>query len=94
MKTNQIKKAIVSVSNKNYLDILAEYFINFKIEVLSTGGTSEFLRNYSSKIKVIDISDFTKFNEILDGRVKSLHPFIHSGILAKKDCTKRLEQNT
>ena len=44
MKTNQIKKAIVSVSNKNYLDILAEYFINFKIEVLSTGGTSEFFK--------------------------------------------------
>ena len=92
MTTNQIKKAIVSVSDKNYLDLLAEYFIDFKIEVLSTGGTSDFLRNYSSKIKVVDISDFTKFNEILDGRVKSLHPLIHSGILAKKDCTKHQKE--
>ena len=92
MTNDPIKKAIVSVFDKSYLNLLAEYFINFRVEVLSTGGTSKFLKNYSPKIKVIDISDFTKFNEILDGRVKSLHPMIHSGILAKKNDVKHQKE--
>ena len=79
-----IKYAIVTVYDKSYLNLLADYFIENKIVVLSTGGTASFLKNYSNDIKVIEISKFTKFDEILDGRVKSLHPYIHSGILAKK----------
>ena len=79
-----IKRAIVSVHDKSLLSLLADYFIKYKIEVLSTGGTARFLKDYSSKLKIIEISEFTNFSEILDGRVKSLHPKIHSGILAKK----------
>ena len=81
----EIKRAIVSVHDKSYLSLLADYFIKYKIEVLSTGGTARFLKNYSAKLKIIEISEFTNFSEILDGRVKSLHPKIHSGILAKKN---------
>ena len=85
MKTIQIKRAIVSVFDKTYLDSLADYFVKNNIEVLSTGGTAKFLKKFSKKIKLVEISKFTKFDEILGGRVKSLHPFVHSGILAKKD---------
>ncbi len=92
MTTYKIKRAIVSVSDKSSLELLAEYFIKNKIEVLSTGGTSKFLKSYSSKIKIIEISNFTKFNEILEGRVKSLHPMIHSGILAKRNNKKHQKE--
>ena len=66
------------------MSLLADYFIKYKIEVLSTGGTARFLKDYSTELKIIEISEFTNFSEILDGRVKSLHPKIHSGILGKK----------
>ncbi len=81
----QINTAIVSVHDKSSLDLLADYFIKYKIKVFSTGGTAKFLRNYSKKIDLIEISEFTNFNEILGGRVKSLHPNIHSGILADRE---------
>ncbi len=84
MKTIKIKRAVVSVYDKTNLNLLADYFIKNDIQVLSTGGTSNFLKKYSKSINLIEIADFTKFNEILGGRVKSLHPYIHSGILAKK----------
>ncbi len=85
MKEIKIKRAIVSVFDKTNLNLLADYFIKNNVQVLSTGGTALFLKKYSKKIKLIEISKFTKFNEILGGRVKSLHPYIHSAILAKKD---------
>ena len=88
----EIKKAIVSVHDKSYLSLLADYFIKYKIEVLSTGGTASFLKNYSAKLKVVEISEFTNFREILDGRVKSLHPKIHSGILAKKNDKNHIKE--
>ena len=80
----EIKRAIVSVHDKSYLSLLADYFIKYKIEVLSTGGTARFLKDYSPELKIIEIAEFTNFSEILDGRVKSLHPKIHAGVLAKK----------
>ena len=70
MTTNPIKKAIVSVFDKSYLNLLAEYFLNFNINVFSTGGTSKFLKSFSSKIKVIDISDFTTANYLCDATYK------------------------
>ncbi len=84
----RIKRAIVSVHNKRDLSLLAEYFLNYDVEVLSTGGTAKFLKKYNQKIKITDIADFTNYNEILNGRVKSLHPMIHSGILARKNNKK------
>ena len=88
----QIKRAIVSVHDKSYLSILADYFLKYKVEVLSTGGTAHFLKKYSLELKLIEISEFTNFNEILGGRVKSLHPHIHSGILGKKNDKNHIKE--
>jgi len=83
MKKLKIERAIVSVSDKRKLDVLSDYFTKNKIKVYSTGGTYQYLKKISQDLEIQEISDFTKFNEILDGRVKTLHPFIFSGILAK-----------
>ena len=75
------KLAIISVSNKKNIDKLAKGLIKNHYIILSTGGTAKFLS--SKNIKHISISKFTDFEEILEGRVKTLHPKIHAGILAK-----------
>ena len=75
------KLAIISVSNKKNIDKLAQDLIKNDYILLSTGGTAKFLS--SKNIKHISISKFTDFEEILEGRVKTLHPKIHAGILAK-----------
>ncbi len=87
-----IKRAIVSVHDKSYLSLLADYFLQYKVEVLSTGGTARFLKDYNAELKVIEISEFTNFDEILGGRVKSLHPYIHSGILGKKNDNNHIKE--
>ena len=88
----QIKRAIVSVHDKSCLNLLADYFLKYKVEVLSTGGTARFLKDYRADLKIIEISEFTNFNEILGGRVKSLHPYIHSGILGKKNDNNHIKE--
>ena len=75
------KLAVLSVSDKKNIDKLASELIKHNYTILSTGGTAKFLS--SKNIKNISISKFTEFEEILDGRVKTLHPKIHAGILAK-----------
>ena len=69
VKKIKIQRALVSVSDKNDLKLLANYFVKNNIEVLSTGGTFNFLKNFNKKLKVIEISKFTNFDEIMDGRV-------------------------
>jgi len=92
MKNIKIKNAIVSVSDKTNLESLIPYFEENKISIYSTGGSYKFLKDFKKRIKLHKISDYTKFPEILDGRVKTLHPNIHSGILAKKDISKHLNE--
>ncbi|MBI28974.1 MAG: Bifunctional purine biosynthesis protein PurH [Alphaproteobacteria bacterium MarineAlpha5_Bin11] len=77
------KKALISVSNKNKLHILCKVLRRYKIDIIATGSTHKKINElgYNSTI----ISDVTKFDEILDGRVKTLHPKIHGGILFKRD---------
>ena len=75
------KIALISVSDKTNVDTLASELISRGYNIISTGGTAKFL--ISKGIKIIPISDFTNFDEILEGRVKTLHPIIHAGILAK-----------
>ena len=87
-----IKKAIVSVSDKTNLDQLTKYFVKHDVHILSTGGTAKHLKKLNSKIRVQEISDFTNFQEILDGRVKTLHPLIYAGILAKRNDVKHQKQ--
>ena len=79
-----IKKALVSVSDKSNLKILADFLYKNQIEVLSTGGTYKELKKLTPKIKITQISHYTGSQEILNGRVKTLHPKIHAGILADR----------
>ena len=84
MSKINIKKAIVSVSDKSQLQKIGNYFLKYNIAVLSTGGTYTFLKKEFPKLKLMEIASYTGFKEILDGRVKTLHPLVHAGILAKK----------
>ena len=82
--TNQVvRRALVSVSDKTGLIAFAENLARHEIEMISTGGTARTLRE--SDINVIDVSAVTGFPEMMDGRVKTLHPVIHGGILARRD---------
>ena len=86
----KIKKALISVYDKtNILDI-AKFLITQNIEIYSSGGTYKYLKK--NNINAIEISKYTKSPEILDGRVKTLHPRIHGGILAKRTNPKHLKE--
>ncbi len=75
-----IRRALVSVSDKSKLDVLAQILIDCRVEVLSTGGTHAALSELG--VAVVKVSEYTGAPEILGGRVKTLHPKIHGGILA------------
>ncbi|HEY8377511.1 MAG TPA: bifunctional phosphoribosylaminoimidazolecarboxamide formyltransferase/IMP cyclohydrolase, partial [Nannocystis sp.] len=75
-----IRRALVSVSDKSQLDVLAQILIDAQVEVLSTGGTYAALAALG--VAVVKVSEYTGAPEILGGRVKTLHPRIHGGILA------------
>jgi phosphoribosylaminoimidazolecarboxamide formyltransferase / IMP cyclohydrolase len=76
----EIKRALISVSDKTGLETLARALVAAGVSLLSTGGTAKTLRDYG--LAVTDVSDVTGFPEIMDGRVKTLHPKIHGGLLA------------
>lgn len=78
-----IKQALISVSDKTGIVELAQGLRQFGVAILSTGGTAKLLKN--AGIDVTEVSEYTGFPEMLDGRVKTLHPKIHAGILAKKE---------
>jgi phosphoribosylaminoimidazolecarboxamide formyltransferase/IMP cyclohydrolase len=78
-----IKRALISVSDKTGITEFARSLSDMGVEILSTGGTARLLKE--QKIPVTMVSDYTGFPEIMDGRVKTLHPRVHGGILAKRD---------
>ncbi|MFB5165488.1 bifunctional phosphoribosylaminoimidazolecarboxamide formyltransferase/IMP cyclohydrolase [Geobacillus sp. NFOSA3] len=78
-----VKRALLSVSNKEGIVSLAKQLVELGVEIISTGGTKKTLEE--AGVPVIGISDVTGFPEILDGRVKTLHPMIHGGLLAIRD---------
>ncbi|TSA51076.1 MAG: bifunctional phosphoribosylaminoimidazolecarboxamide formyltransferase/IMP cyclohydrolase PurH [Nitrosomonadales bacterium] len=78
-----IKRALLSVSDKRGVLELAQTLNRFGVEILSTGGTAKLLRD--NGIAVIEVGDYTGFPEMLDGRVKTLHPKVHGGILGRRD---------
>jgi phosphoribosylaminoimidazolecarboxamide formyltransferase/IMP cyclohydrolase len=84
-----IKRALISVSDKTGLAEFARALKTADIEILSTGGTAQFLR--AAGIVVTDVSDYTGFPEILDGRVKTLHPRVHGGVLARREIRAHME---
>ncbi|KEI35049.1 IMP cyclohydrolase [Francisella sp. W12-1067] len=79
----KIKRVLISVSDKTGIVDFANQLAKYGIEILSTGGTSKTLKD--SGLKVKDVSEHTLFPEIMNGRVKTLHPLIHGGILADRD---------
>ena len=80
---NPIRRALISVSNKKGILEFAKGLSALNVEIISTGGTANALRD--AKIPVREISELTGFPEILDGRVKTLHPKVHGGILGIRD---------
>ena len=85
-----MKKAILSVSNKSGIVAFAQSLNKLGYELYSTGGTMRTL--VDADVPVKSISDLTQFEEIMDGRVKTLHPSVHGGILADRDKPEHLEQ--
>lgn len=81
MSTNK-KYALISVSDKSNIEELANFLISNNFKIISTGGTYKKLKEL--KIEVVSISEITNFPEIMDGRVKTLHPNVHAGLLARK----------
>ena len=84
-----IRRALLSVSDKTGLIDLAHALRAKDVEILSTGGTARTLRD--AGINVIDVADVTGFPEIMGGRVKTLHPKIHGGLLARRDLDDHLD---
>lgn len=78
-----IKRALISVSDKQGILELAQALTQLQVEILSTGGTAKLFRE--NNIPVTEVSDYTGFPEMLDGRVKTLHPKVHGGILGRRD---------
>jgi phosphoribosylaminoimidazolecarboxamide formyltransferase/IMP cyclohydrolase len=88
MTTHAIKRALVSVTDKGGIVAFAKGLAESGVEILSTGGTAAQLRN--SGLAVRDVSEYTGFPEMMDGRLKTLHPKIHGGLLALRDNPEHL----
>lgn len=84
------KRALISVSDKNGITEFAKELVSLGYELISTGGTKKALQEQG--IPVLSVSDVTGFPEILEGRVKTLNPFIHGGLLAKQDDANHQQQ--
>ncbi|MCW5774043.1 MAG: bifunctional phosphoribosylaminoimidazolecarboxamide formyltransferase/IMP cyclohydrolase [Rhodospirillaceae bacterium] len=84
-----IRRALVSVSDKNGLVELGKFLAARGVEILSTGGSAKALRE--AGVPVVEVSDYTGFPEMMDGRVKTLQPKVHGGILARRDTASHLE---
>src|SRR6185437_14850280 len=80
MKPPKIKRALLSVSDKTGLVDFAQGLARHGVEIISTGGTAKLLRE--AGVQVTDVAEITQSPEIMDGRVKTLHPKIHGGLLA------------
>ena len=78
-----IRRALISVSDKTGLIDFARFLVGRKVQLLSTGGSAKAIRD--AGLPVTEVSDHTGFPEMLDGRVKTLHPKIHGGLLGIRD---------
>jgi len=86
----KVARALISVSNKDGIIDFARGLSKLGVEILSTGGTAKLLRDGGVKVK--DVSEFTGFPEMLDGRVKTLHPKIHGGLLGRRNNPEHVKQ--
>ncbi|MFD1021033.1 bifunctional phosphoribosylaminoimidazolecarboxamide formyltransferase/IMP cyclohydrolase [Thalassobacillus hwangdonensis] len=87
---NEKKRALLSVSDKSGIAEFAQSLVELGYELISTGGTKKVIEE--AGLPVMSISDITSFPEIMDGRVKTLHPAVHSGLLAKRNNPDHMEQ--
>ena len=85
-----IKRALISVSDKTGIVEFAQNLAKLGVELLSTGGTYKLLKD--NNIPVVEVSEHTGFPEMMDGRVKTLHPKIHGGILARRGLDEAVMQ--
>ena len=88
---NTVKRALLSVSDKTGIVKLARTLVALDIEILSTSGTARVLQD--AEIKITEISDYTGFPEIMDGRVKTLHPKVHGALLGRRGADDVVMQN-
>ncbi|MBN3859644.1 bifunctional phosphoribosylaminoimidazolecarboxamide formyltransferase/IMP cyclohydrolase [Neisseriaceae bacterium PsAf] len=86
---SSVKRALISVSDKTGVVEFAQELEKLGMEIISTGGTAKLLAD--AGVKIIEISDYTGFPEMLDGRVKTLHPKVHGGILARRDLKEHMD---
>ena len=84
-----VKRALISVSDKTGIVDFAKELVSMGVEIISTGGTNKLLKE--NNVPVTEISAVTGFPEMLDGRVKTLHPNIHAGILARRDIKEHMD---
>jgi len=87
---NRIRRALISLTDKSGIEEFARQLQDLGIEILSTGGTAKKMRENGIAVK--DVSEFTGFPEMLDGRVKTLHPKVHGGILFLRGNSSHEEQ--
>ena len=84
-----VKRALISVSDKGGIVDFAKELAGLGIELISTGGTYRLLKENGLAVK--EVSEVTGFPEMLDGRVKTLHPKVHAGILARRDVPEHMK---
>jgi phosphoribosylaminoimidazolecarboxamide formyltransferase/IMP cyclohydrolase len=84
-----VRRALISVSNKSGVTVLARALHQLGVDILSTGGTAQLLAQ--AGIPVTEVAQYTAYPEMLDGRVKTLHPKIHGGILARRDRPEHMQ---
>ena len=80
---NKIKKAIISLSDKSEIELVLKTLKKYKVSIISSGGTSKVIRKLG--FRCTEVSEYTNTDEILNGRVKTLHPKLYAGILNKRE---------
>jgi phosphoribosylaminoimidazolecarboxamide formyltransferase/IMP cyclohydrolase len=86
----KVERALISLTDKSGIEDFARALTELGVEILSTGGTAKKMRD--NGIAVTDVSEFTGFPEMLDGRVKTLHPLVHGGILNQRENADHQQQ--
>ena len=85
-----IKRALVSVSDKTGIEEIAKKLSDLGVQIISTGGTAKAIKD--AGVAVTDVSEVTGFPEIMEGRVKTLHPKVHGGLLAVRDSEEHMKE--
>ena len=86
----KVERALISLTDKSGIDDFAKALADLGVEILSTGGTAKKIRDCG--VAVTDVSEFTGVPEMLDGRVKTLHPLVHGGILNQRENADHQQQ--